>query len=231
MAFADVNYQDFQPTQQDEQDKMLLVKFEYRNVQDQAATKAEGRPIFKEKVYIDMKVPGSRNGIVRPASANDKARFQRHYDAFKARIELPSEGTPLAEWPLISRSLAEELTFMNVKTVEQLANLKDSFAGSLMGGNNLKAKAKEWLDRAGNGLTAERLQTELADRDKQLADMQLQLNDLAAQLESRPRKRKSRAKPKVLPPAADDPMRAGDGLPVEGDSELGVHPIIQAAEM
>jgi hypothetical protein len=206
MAFADVNYQDFQPSQQSEQDKLLLVKFEYKNVQDQAASKEEGRPIFREKVYIDMKVPGSRDGIVRPASDRDIARFPRHYEAFKARIELPTDGTPLSEWPQMARSLVEELSFMNIKTVEQLANLNDSVAGRLMGGNNLKAKAKAWLDRADKGLTAERLQIELEDRDLQLANMQLQLNELAAQLESRPRKRKSRAKPKTLPPAADDPM-------------------------
>jgi hypothetical protein len=209
MAFADVNYEDFQPNQQSAHDKNMLVKFEYRSVQDHAATAEQGRPIFKERLYISMKIPGSREGIVKPARPGDIARFQRHYDAFKARVELPTEGTPLTEWPGITRSRAEELAFIHIKTVEQLATVNDNIAGEMMGGNNLKAKAQEWIDRATDGVTAEKLGVELADRDDQMRDMQAQLEDLKMQLAARPRKRKSRAKPKVLP-IVDDPITEPD---------------------
>jgi hypothetical protein len=211
MAFADVNYTDFETSNQAEVDKTLLVKFYYKSVQDQAATRAEGRPIFREKTYIDIKVPGQRDGAARPATADDKSRFQRHYDAFKARIELPVDGTPLAEWPLITGSTVEEMSFMNIKTVEQLADLSDNLAGKFMGAQNFKAKAKAWLERAKKELTAESLQHELADRDALLVDMQLQLDDLRAQLDAKPRKRKSRAKPKTLP-VEGDPMMTGNDL-------------------
>jgi hypothetical protein len=227
MSFADVNYEDFQPSQQAQHDKNMLVKFEYRSVQDQAATAEQGRPIFKERLYIDMKIPGSREGIVKPARPADISRFQRHYEAFKARVELPTEGTPLSEWPGITRSRAEELAYINIKTVEQLASVNDSIAGNMMGGNTLKASAQKWLDRATDGVTADKLSVELADRDEQMRDMQAQLEDLKVQLAARPRKRKSRAKPKVLP-VVGDPTLPDDGLPVEGDPALGVHPIIQA---
>ena len=208
MALADFNYADFDPSAQKEQDKTLLVKFYYKNVQDKAASKREGRPIYKEKEYIDIKLPGSRDGAARPASPADKSRFQAHYEAFKARVELPTEGTPLAEWPQITSSLVEEMSFMNIKTVEQLAELNDGLAGRFMGALNLKEKAKQWLDRAKQELTAESLQHELADRDKRLADMQLQLNELMARLEA-PKPRKSRAKPKAMP-VVEDPVSQED---------------------
>ena len=56
------------------------------------------------------------------------------------------EGTPLAEWPIMSRSQVEELSFHNVKTVEQLVAMSDSLASQFMGMNGLKAKAKMWLE-------------------------------------------------------------------------------------
>ena len=205
MALADLNYADFEPSAQREQDKTLLVKFYYKNVQDKTASKREGRPIYREKEYIDIKLPGSRDGAARPASPADKHRFQAHYEAFKARIEMPVSGTPLKEWPMITGSLVEEMSFMNIKTVEQLAELNDALAGRFMGAMGLKAKAQAWLDRAKNDLTADSLQHELAERDQKLADMQLQLDEMRELLSSAPKRRKSRAKPKAMP-LVDDPL-------------------------
>jgi hypothetical protein len=205
MAFADINPDDFQHGAQAEQDKSLLVKFYYKSVEDKASSLEQGRPIFKEKTYIDIKVPGSRDGVARPASPKDIARFQRHHEAFLARVAMPQTGTPLSEWPGVSGSMVEEMSFMNIKTVEQLAELSDGLAGRFMGANSLKAKAKQWLERASKELTAEVLQNELADRDQTLVDMQLQIDELKGMLASAPKPRKSRAKAKVLP-VNDDPM-------------------------
>ena len=121
MAIADFNHEDFQSTQQQEQDSTLLVKFYIKAVADKTATAEQGRPIFREREYIDIRIPGSRDGAARPATFRDQQRFPKHYQAFKQRIDQPSEGTPLVEWGMISRSQAEELAFKNIKTVEQLA--------------------------------------------------------------------------------------------------------------
>jgi hypothetical protein len=211
MSLADVNYADFASGSQQEVDKSLLVKFYYKNVQDQRETKAKGRPIFREKTYINIKVPGQRDGAARPASAADKQRFQRHYDAFKARVEIPQEGTPLAEWPLINGSLLEEMSFLNIKTVELLANLNDSMAGSFMGAQNFKAKAKAWLERAKNELTSETLQKVVLEQAAQIKDLAAKLDALQEKLDTAPKRRKSRAKPKTLAPDPADPMLSDDG--------------------
>jgi hypothetical protein len=50
------------------------------------------------------------------------------------------------EWNLITRTQAEELAFLHIKTVEQLASVKDSNIQNFMGGYTLRDKAKKWLE-------------------------------------------------------------------------------------
>lgn len=148
MQTAEFDHNDFQNT--NEADKSLLVKFLVKPKKDQQASKRAGRPIFKDTEYIDIKIPGNRTaGACRPATADDRKRFPEHYARFKQRIEEdPNEGTPLSEWPAISRSQAEELAFVHVKTVEQLANMADVQVANFMGLFELKQKAQEWLEQA-----------------------------------------------------------------------------------
>ena len=147
---AEYDYKDFNRSTQQTLDEQLLVKFFYKSKADNAATATEGRPMFKEVEYVEIRVAGSRDAqACRPATFDDKNRFPRHYEAFQRRIEMPTEGTPLAEWPQIGRSQIEELGFLNCKTVEQLRDMSDTNVGQMRGGNMLKQQAKAWLESAG----------------------------------------------------------------------------------
>jgi hypothetical protein len=151
MQTADFNYQDFTPSQQNEADKQLLVKFFYKSREDKAASVKAGRPIFKEVEHIDIKIPGNRNGgACRPATDADRKRFPEHYRRFKERTEDINEmpGTPLKEWTLLPRSVAEELSFFNVYTVEQLASMADVQVHKFRGLMDYREKAKVWLEAA-----------------------------------------------------------------------------------
>jgi hypothetical protein len=179
MAIAEYDYADFENGKQAEQDAKLLVKFFFKTKEDTSKSAEQGRPVYKDVEYVDISIPGNRgSGVKRPASFKDKQRFPRHYAAFKQRVELPQEGTPLSEWPVISRSMAEELAFHGVKTVEHMADMSDSIASSFMGGQSFKSKAKEWLDRARKDVTESHLAAELDKRDKLIATMQTQLDML-----------------------------------------------------
>ena len=195
-GIAEYDPSDFEQGRQTKQDETLLVKFYLKTIQDKAASEEAGRPIYKEREYIDIRIPGTRGaGAARPASLRDKKRFERHYQAFKQRIELPLEGTPLSEWPMVSRSLSEELAFVGVKTVEQMANMADGNASQMMGGQNLKAKAIEWLARASAEVSAGHLETELKQRDAQIAELSAKLETLLA-IQDKP-KRKRRTKEEI----------------------------------
>jgi hypothetical protein len=150
MQTADFNHNDFSSQASRESDKALLVKFFVKPKQSQAQSLKEGRPVYRDTEYIDIKVAGNRSGgACRPATSADKQRFPEHYAAFKQRTDHDVEiGTPLIEWPLISRSFAEELAFFHVKTVEQLATMADTQVSKFMGGYDIRTKAKKWIDQA-----------------------------------------------------------------------------------
>lgn len=190
-SLGEVDHEAFEHSHQAEQDAKLLVKFHYKTVPDPEATRTQGRACFKEREYIDIRVPGTRGtGASRPATARDRVRFKRHHDAFKARVELPFEGTALSEWPLISRSMATELSFVNVKTVEQLAAVSDGVASQLMGGVTFKAKAQKWLAQAEAGVTVDKLEAALALRDAQIAALSAKVEALTADKPKRKRRSK-----------------------------------------
>jgi hypothetical protein len=206
MTVADFDVADFDGSKKALLDKQLLVKFFYRTRPDSVETQAQGRPIFKDVEYIDIRVPGSRGtSVCRPARPADKQRFPEHYEAFKNRVEAPVSGTPLAEWALIPRSVVEQLSFANVKTVEQLAVLADSFAGQMHGGYGYKKMAKDYLERT--GIDADK--AVIDDLKKQNEDLKAQLQDLTEKIESLPALEDAPTKKRVLSEEAKAKMAAG----------------------
>ena len=199
MHIAEFNTDDFQSSHQSKMDEGLLVKFFIKARPDQGATAREGRPMFKDVEYIDIRVPGDRGGgVCRPARGRDVDRFPRHYEAFKSRVSNEDlvEGTLLSEWPLIGRSQVEELSFAHVKTVEQLIAMPDSNAQQFMGMNVLRAKAKEWLELASEAAAKSELKAELSKRDDDIAELKAQVKALQATPKPRAT-RKKRAKKKA----------------------------------
>ena len=184
MQIADFNPDDFINTR--EADKALLVKFYINPKQNMRLTKEEGRPVFEDKEYIDIKVAGSRSeGANRPATEADKARFHDHYMAFKNRTEeATDEGTPLSEWPLMSRSMAAELSFFNVKTVEQFALMADTQIQNFMGGYDMRAKARRWLEQAKADKPIYEHDQRLNDLEKQNEELKEALAALVSEMES-----------------------------------------------
>ena len=205
------SYEDFKSSNADKMDEGLLVKFFYKEREDKAKTLEEGRPCFKEVEYVEIRIPGNRDPqACRPATLHDKARFERHYDAFKRRVEVPEEGTLLKEWPQISRSQIEEMSFLNVKTVEQLAGMSDGNAGKLHGGITLKRRATEWLSSAGETqLIAEKeaLQARLTDMESKLAQMQEHMAQVA------------HPAPSAIAPPVPAPMPAPTALDAPAQAE------------
>lgn len=179
------NYQDFQAGRESEADAALMVKFFHKEREDKSASAKEGRPIFKEVEYIEIRVPGKRDPqVCRPASDHDKQRFPRHYEMFKSRVEAPVEGTPLSEWPQMSRTMAEELSFLHIKTVEQLMAVSDTDISRVRGGLTMKQKAEAFLkytDTTKLINEKEALEERLASQDEEIKRMQAQLSQLLAQ--------------------------------------------------
>lgn len=168
-----------------EADKRLLVLFSYQPHQNREKTAKEGRPIFEDREYVMIMVPGDKESIVhRPASEMDINRFPAQYQKFKNKqSQETAAGTPLKLIPMLTASQIKELEYFNCYTVEQLAELPDGNAHKFQNGQSLKKLAKDYLATAKGMAPTVQLRKELSERDNQLAAANQQLAALAKRLE------------------------------------------------
>lgn len=185
-------------------DDMLFVQFETRSMLDEFKSKTEGRPIYFDQVFFICQPPG--NNLLRietPVRPSHKIRFPRQWAMFEQK-QGPGEqliGTPLIEWPIITRSRAEELRAMKFYTVEQIAGCNDLQMQSLgMDGPGLRQRAQAFLQKAKDTALEQQQAVQLAEQAKrndelqaQLASMQKQMAEMAQSMSA---KKKPGRKPK-----------------------------------
>ena len=119
-------------------------------------------------------------------------------------------GTPIEQWPLVTRSQADELKGIKFRTVEDVANCSDQqlqrigmIAG--MSPHSFREKAKAFLNLASDSADVAQREAELqalreendkikAETEAKLAAMQEQMTAiLAAVAEKKPKTRKTRS--------------------------------------
>ena len=128
--------------------------------QDMAASRVEGRPIFRDQEYVEVRIAGDRNyAPVFPATAMWKRidgievsyaeRWPDQYRRFKENQEQVAHGTPLSELPFLTQAKRAELRALKIYTAEALAGLEGRNLRALgMEANSLKGQAKAYIDKA-----------------------------------------------------------------------------------
>ena len=115
------------PSDENGADSRLVVTFYKRSMKQEDESLAAGRPIFKDFDFVNIVVPG--NGLTEIdtyAREEHKRRFPRQWQHYMNTqgAETKEEGTPIEEWPLVSRAQAEELRGRKFRTVESIAILQ-----------------------------------------------------------------------------------------------------------
>lgn len=123
------------------------IKFFYAYNENREKTLKEGRPIFDEIPSISIQWPGM-DETVRRIEPQDMHDYPELYARFKAGSEPVTEGTPLAEWAMMSGSAMRELQYLGFKTVEQLAAATDDVKRKLGPLSQFVKLAKDWLAAA-----------------------------------------------------------------------------------
>lgn len=161
-----------------------FVAFRYEPVQNEAKTQIAGRPIFDSVEMVKVISPGANDEIDKPATDLERTRFKTQYSAFLAGPPKPDGGTPLAEWPALTRTQAAELTALDILTVEQLAamptDLRQRFGPNV---DALIERASTFLSRAHDNSTSERLAAENLRLRERNAELETNYRTLAAQVE------------------------------------------------
>jgi hypothetical protein len=163
----------------------IAVGFGLRAVQDKGASERDGYPVFKEREYVSLRVPGDKNThSFRPSKEKDRERYPKAYAAFKNRNSTVTTGFPIEHWPQITRGEALTLKAMSIHSVESLAEVHDGHIEKLgHSGRQWRTKAKAFLAQAKDTAEAQRLATENERKDAEMAELRRQIADLAAKLE------------------------------------------------
>lgn len=180
---------------------MPYVRFETQTIEDAQRTKAEGVIRHKDQDYAIVTVPGDTksNSIEKVETFFRKkqdelhagrvhpdwlVRWKQDYERYKSGQEIPLEGTPIKGWKLLTGSQQEDFLRMNVRTVEELANLTDDGVRNFgMGAVELKRRAQAWIAQNASKETGALRLTELGRENDSLRDQVLLLSNKIDELE------------------------------------------------
>jgi hypothetical protein len=207
------------PSDEQGADSRLQVRFYKKSVHQEQESIDAGRPIYKDFDFVHICVAGDTlTEIDTYALNNHKTRFPIQWANYMNRQGANDEevvGTPVAEWPLVSKSQAEELRAMKFHTVESIATASDLQLQRMgmaagMSPYAFRDKAKAFLNLATSAAETDKREQEIsslkeelakkdeetakikAETDAKLALMQQQMATiLAAVGEKKPRKQKT----------------------------------------
>jgi hypothetical protein len=205
------------PSDEQNADNRLQVRFYKRPVQQENETQEAGRPIFKEFDFVHICVAGDTLTEIDTYVLNShKQRFPQQWANYQNRVGANDDqiiGTPVSEWPLVSKSQAEELRAMKFHTVESIAGASDQQLQRMgmaagMSPYAFRDKAKAFLNLATTAAETDKRESEInalkqelakkdeetakikQDTDAKIANMQEQMATiLAAVGEKKPRKK------------------------------------------
>lgn len=168
------------------QDNEALVVPFFKSVatEDVAASKAAGRPIFKDEEHVEIRIAGERHfSPVFPAHSMWKRingeevtyaeRFSDAYERFAAGKDQIAVGTPLSELTFLTEAKRAELRALKVYTAEALASLDGKNLKNLgANGREMKNQALAYLEKATDSAGTVALAAEVESLKAQLAAVQ-----------------------------------------------------------
>jgi len=153
-------------------DRALHVTFYESSIQNGFQTELQGRQIFDAVDMIKIQTPGNTLNIIDTLAREEhKRRFPRHWAAYSARTDATAQGcigTPIEEWPQLSKAQADQFKAMKFLTVEAVAGAGDAqLAGiGMVAGQSvyvMRDKAKAFLQLS-------ELSAKNAEADRRIAD-------------------------------------------------------------
>lgn len=167
-------------------ERNVFVAFYTEAIEFKFESEKAGRPIFKDIPHIRIVIPGDKNNIVeRKATDDDKRKYPKAWEVFQRGEAEGMVGTPLEQWPQITRAQVKEAKYFECHTVEQMASLSETSCQKLgMGFAQLRTKAKAYLDAAAGTAQStaqaaenDKLRNELSDLREQMKLMNQQIMD------------------------------------------------------
>ena len=177
-------------------DSRLAVQFYKKSVKQDIASDEAGRPIFKEFDFVRIMIPGDNlTEIDTYAQDSHKQRFPRQWAHYQNQVANHQDiiGTPLDQWPQVTRSQADELRGLKFHTVESIADCSDQQLQRIgmvagMSPHNFRLKAKAFLNLANDSAEVAHREAEMQalreENDKIKAETEAKLSKMESQMEA-----------------------------------------------
>jgi hypothetical protein len=175
-------------------DSRLQVRFYKKSVQQEHESIEAGRPIYKDFDFVHICVAGDTlTEIDTYALHSHKQRFPIQWANYMNRQGAHDEevvGTPVSEWPLVSKSQAEELRGMKFHTVESIANASDQQLQRMgmavgMSPYSFRDKAKAFLNLATSAAETDKREQEINALKEELAKKDLETAKMKQETEAK----------------------------------------------
>ena len=182
------------PSDEQGADSRLQVRFYKKPVQQEQESLDAGRPIYKEFDFVHICVAGDTlTEIDTYALANHKQRFPIQWANYQNRLGANDEevvGTPVSEWPIVSKSQAEELRALKFHTVESIAGASDQQLQRMgmaagMSPYAFRDKAKAFLNLATNAAETDKRESEINNLKEELAKKELETAKIKAETDAK----------------------------------------------
>lgn len=167
-------------------DDQLFVVFYMGTLPNDARSVEEGRLIVDDVEAVRIMVPGDKTNVIdRPATLSDRKRFAKQYAAFREgkKEDEQLSGTRIKDWPFVSRAQIEELHWLGIKTVEQLAALRDDVVSRSPGFLHLKNNAVAWLAQTKDSALAAQQAAKMEEQSNRIDTLNRVIEDQAQRLE------------------------------------------------
>jgi len=171
----------------------MHIFFHAVQVQNNHKTALEKRPIFEERIFIKKLVPGDSTLVVdRPMRMQDMEDFPVEWARFEQKKEQKVTGTPIDAWMAISETQKAEFKALHIFTIDQFAQLADSAGNKIMGFNELRSKARAFIDAAQDSQLMDKIRAEtdekLQAQEVEMAKLRAMIDELSAKKAGRPKK-------------------------------------------
>ena len=182
------------PSDENHADSRLQVRFYKRPVQQEQESQEAGRPIFKEFDFVHICVAGDTlTEIDTYVLPSHKTRFPQQWANYMNRQganEPDIVGTPVSEWPIVSKSQAEELRALKFHTVEAIAHASDQQLQRMgmaagMSPYAFRDKAKAFLNLATNAAETDKRESEINSLKEELAKKDLETAKIKAETDAK----------------------------------------------
>ena len=175
-------------------DRGVIAEFKVEPVLMGFKSKEANREIYEDREFVRILVKGNdKMEVVAEVTDQHRRRFPFQYERFKAGMAQLKSGTPIDRVPGISPSTVKNYISLNIRTIEDLAEVGDNVLDNLgMGARDNREKAIKYL---ANGRVAnDEAASKVRALEEKVAELTALVESMSAVHAPKPRGRPPKAR-------------------------------------